>query len=408
MIDEDVAEDGAAFLVMELLEGRGVEDLWHAHDRQLPAEIVLGIAFQVLDCLAAAHAKEIVHRDIKPANLFLVREGAVKLLDFGVARLRETSMNLNATTTGAVLGTPAFMAPEQARAELTQIDALTDVWSVGATMFTLLSGGLVHDAPNGQQVVIYAATRPSPSLATAAPQVDRRVVALVDRALMADKASRWPSAVAMRDAIAALHQEMSGAAPTAATLGSFLAATDRRALEPLDSGARARLATDAHSGVGSAATLASHPPMPPSEVGVILREESAGVRAPSEIVATSQPVSSGTARAERPRRARSAAVLVAISFAGLGAIALAIELASSHQRPPPYVAASSSIVISPPVASALASDTRPSPDAAAPLPPPTGAAVPVAPSKAAVRPASHARPAGPVAPSPAFDPASVR
>ena len=76
VVDDDIAEDGSAFLVMELLDGRSVEDLWFQTDKHLPLRVALGIAHQLLDVLAAAHAKSIVHRDIKPANLFLTRSRA--------------------------------------------------------------------------------------------------------------------------------------------------------------------------------------------------------------------------------------------------------------------------------------------------------------------------------------------
>ena len=93
VLDDDVAEDGAAFLVMELLEGASIEAVWEKHGRRLPLRAVLAIGDQVLDVLAAAHAAGIVHRDIKPANLFLTRDGAIKVLDFGIARLRDAAQS---------------------------------------------------------------------------------------------------------------------------------------------------------------------------------------------------------------------------------------------------------------------------------------------------------------------------
>src|SRR5690606_31448004 len=95
------------------------------------------------EVLVAAHAKGIVHRDVKPENVFLCADGRVKLLDFGIARLVEGAQGA-ATRHGFLLGTPAYMAPEQARADWDQVDARTDVWAVGASMFRVLSGRTVH------------------------------------------------------------------------------------------------------------------------------------------------------------------------------------------------------------------------------------------------------------------------
>ena len=89
--DDDVTEDGAAFIVMELLDGETLEQRWRRKGHRLPLEEVLAVADQVLDALAAAHDKGVVHRDLKPENLFLTRDGVVKLLDFGIGRLKEMS-----------------------------------------------------------------------------------------------------------------------------------------------------------------------------------------------------------------------------------------------------------------------------------------------------------------------------
>ncbi|MGD0529010.1 MAG: serine/threonine-protein kinase [Polyangiaceae bacterium] len=202
VVDDDVAEDGAAFLVMELLDGTTVEDMWfHNEDRRVPLRPAIAIAYQLLDVLAAAHSKNIVHRDIKPANLFVTNLGDLKVLDFGIARLRDATMNA-ITQAGTMLGTPAFMAPEQARGVTKEIDGQTDVFAVGATLFALISGHLVHEADSATMLLIQAGTKPARSLRTVAEDVPASITAIVDKALEFTKPARWNDAAAMRDALA--------------------------------------------------------------------------------------------------------------------------------------------------------------------------------------------------------------
>ncbi len=125
--DDDVAEDGAAFLVMELLEGETLQARHQRRGQRLPPAEAVGIIDPLLDVLVAAHAKGIVHRDLKPENVFLTQDGQVKVLDFGIARLRELRDTNAATRTGSLLGTPAFMAPEQARGRWDDVDERTDL-----------------------------------------------------------------------------------------------------------------------------------------------------------------------------------------------------------------------------------------------------------------------------------------
>jgi serine/threonine-protein kinase len=205
VLDDDTAEDGGAFLVMELLEGKNVEELWDGANGRLPPRVVAWIADQLLDVLSAAHARGIVHRDVKPANLFLTRDGKLKVLDFGIARLRESSDAMLSTSTGVMLGTPAFMAPEQASGRHRDVDARTDVWAVGATMFTLLTGQIVHEADNAQALLVAAATAAPRKVAPLAPETPPALCEVIDRALARSSEDRWPSASAMREALQAAH-----------------------------------------------------------------------------------------------------------------------------------------------------------------------------------------------------------
>ena len=199
IIDDDVDEKGCPFLVMELLKGMSCGVLATPAAAPNPVREALGIICRVLDVLEAAHAKGIVHRDIKPENVFVTEDGVVKVLDFGIAKLHETAYD--ATQTGIRMGTPAFMAPEQAMAKTREVDARTDIWSVGATLFAMLSGQFVNDAENAAQMHIKRAVEPARSLGDVAPGLDPAVVEITMKALSFDKDSRYESAATMRDAI---------------------------------------------------------------------------------------------------------------------------------------------------------------------------------------------------------------
>jgi serine/threonine-protein kinase len=203
VLDDDETEDGAAFLVMDLLEGETLEARWQRCDRRLPLPEVLAIGTHLLDVLAAAHAAGIVHRDVKPANVFVTNDGAVKVLDFGIARVRELSSRTSRTQVGATMGTPGFMPPEQARGRWDEVDERSDVWAVGAILFALASGRDVHAGTTDNEVLLSAMTARAPSLATALPEAPSPIVAVVDRALAFDKQDRWPSASSMLEAVRA-------------------------------------------------------------------------------------------------------------------------------------------------------------------------------------------------------------
>ncbi len=211
VVDDDVSEDGSAFLVMELLRGEPLDAVWERCGRVLPMGTVLAIGSQLCDVLAAAHKAGIVHRDLKPQNLFLTVDGALKVLDFGIARLREAS-SVSATDTGTTLGTPTFMSPEQAAGDTRKVGPQSDLYSVGATLFTLASGEYVHEGENAQQIVVRTATAPARSLAAVIPGAPRPLIDVVDRAIAFDPGARWASAEEMRDALRVAHLEVLGVA----------------------------------------------------------------------------------------------------------------------------------------------------------------------------------------------------
>ena len=246
VFDDDTTDDGAAFLVMELLEGETLETRAERLGGKLaPAELLL-LADRLLDVLGAAHAKGIVHRDIKPDNLFLTTDGQLKVLDFGIARLRELGEPAverpalgHKTAAGTFLGTPAFMSPEQARGRWDEVDERTDLWAVGATMFTLLTGNSVHEAHTVNEQLVLAVTTQAPSLAQRAPDLPPELVRVIDRALAYHKNDRFQHAREMQAALREARALFAPAAdPTAPAKAGSLSDGDRDAatvVAPFDS-----------------------------------------------------------------------------------------------------------------------------------------------------------------------------
>jgi serine/threonine protein kinase/tetratricopeptide (TPR) repeat protein len=210
ILDDSVADDGSVYLIMELLDGESLGALARRQASPFTIPQVLAIAIAVLDVLAVAHDAGIVHRDIKPENIFLCRDGRVRVLDFGIAR-HVIATEAIATAVGTLLGTPAFMAPEQALGRSQEVGPLTDIWAVGATMWNLLTGRLVHEGRSAEEVLVYAATREARPLATITEGIDSRVATLVDRALSFESAARWPDAATMRAAAATLCPDVESA-----------------------------------------------------------------------------------------------------------------------------------------------------------------------------------------------------
>jgi eukaryotic-like serine/threonine-protein kinase len=201
IVDDDVTADGAPFLVMELLDGESL-DAWMARAGEiLPLGDVLAVADQVLDVLSAFHSRNVIHRDIKPGNLYVLKTGIVKVLDFGLARLRDPRISGAPTATGIVLGTASYMPPEQAQGKSDIVDARSDVFAVGAVMFRALTGRAIHDGRTPTDRLFQAMKDRAPSLGTIVPHMPMWVVGVVDKALAFDKKDRFASASDMRVAV---------------------------------------------------------------------------------------------------------------------------------------------------------------------------------------------------------------
>lgn len=199
--DDDRDAEGTPFLVMELLEGQSLDQI--LSDRgAIDEQLLSNWAEQVLSVLNAAHAKGIFHRDLKPENIFLTVSGAIKLLDFGIAHAQQAARTSTLTRDGNFMGTPAFMAPEQALGLWKEVDARTDLWAVGATMFTLLSGEVVHVGRTSNETLAKAMTYSARSLKSVVPEASEALAKVVDRALRFERGERWANAQEMLNALA--------------------------------------------------------------------------------------------------------------------------------------------------------------------------------------------------------------
>ena len=201
VLDAGQASEGMPFLVMEHLRGRDLESLL-AERRMLDVETAIELGVQVLDALAAAHARQIVHRDLKPANVFVTTgpDGRpfVKLLDFGISKVLGAGGTL--TQTGSLLGTPHYMAPEQldgARG----LDARADLFAVGVMLYRALAGALPMEGEGYSIAIRRLQGEKATPLRERAPHVPAAVAQIVMRAMELDAAFRWPSATAMADAL---------------------------------------------------------------------------------------------------------------------------------------------------------------------------------------------------------------
>jgi serine/threonine-protein kinase len=207
VLDDGITDDGTLFFVLELLEGETLEERRMRAGGTLPMDDVLDLADRILAVLELAHSKGVVHRDVKPSNVFMCRDGVLKVLDFGIARLVGEASSATVTKTGQTMGTPAFMPPEQALSRPREIDVTSDLWAVAATMFTLLSGEHVHAAESASEHLVKAATAEARSIAAVIRGVPGNLEEFLAKALSFAKSERFADATTMRAALAAVRRE---------------------------------------------------------------------------------------------------------------------------------------------------------------------------------------------------------
>lgn len=186
----DVGEDqGTVYIAMELLQGRPLNDV--ARERRLELAEVARIGAQIADALQFAHDKGIVHRDIKPSNLILEADGRIKVTDFGIAHIQDAG-DLEQTQVGEILGTPAYMSPEQTRGR--QADGRSDIFSLGVVLYELATGARPFSGQSIDSVFTQIQTAAPPAPNRLAPDLPRAFSRLLLKCLEKDPDRRFQSA----------------------------------------------------------------------------------------------------------------------------------------------------------------------------------------------------------------------
>jgi len=267
-------DEGMPYVAMEWLEGEDIAQ----RQRRAPLPLIqcLDVAAQVCDALAAAHAAGIVHRDVKPSNVLLVGSGpgatgatVAKLVDFGVASAEDAKL----TRTGAIIGTPAYMAPEQARGD-EGVNARADLYALGATLFEMISGRPPHIGPTPIAILARLVTTPPPRLSDVYPDVSVPLDDLMAELLASDPSERPANAGIAADRLRAL------AADLAARAGGETTREMRSDAPPISAvGPASQLA---HSSGGSrlvTTILATHVPKGPPRARLIAHLRARGAEA---------------------------------------------------------------------------------------------------------------------------------
>jgi tetratricopeptide (TPR) repeat protein len=219
--------DGIPFLVMELVQGKSLAD--HICSRGMPLSRLFDIAVPLADALAAAHKQGITHRDLKPTNVMVTRNGIVKVLDFGLAKLMKVEPEMEGaavtvresrTDEGRILGTVAYMSPEQAEGK--PVDVRTDIFSLGVLLYEMATGRRPFAGETSLSTITAILRDDPPSVTEVNPSLPRHLGRIIRLCLAKDPDQRYQSALDVRNELRSLHQEI-----TSGDLGQDVAAAAR-------------------------------------------------------------------------------------------------------------------------------------------------------------------------------------
>ena len=254
-LDDNLTEDNCPFLILDLVEGKPLDELVVRNGPMSP-EQVLRIADQILDALAVAHDKGVLHRDLKPENFVLTSDEKVRILDFGIARVdEEGSVDPRITVQGRAMGTPGFMSPEQAAGLWEKVDARSDLWSLGATMFMLLTGREVHSGLKNYELLIASITKQAQPIREVAPDVPDDIANVIDRALAFHPGDRFPSARVMQEWVRDAQDGPTSGIPEAPPSQAPMLISQSNSLQPAAPGRIGRMAITFLAAAAASAAL---------------------------------------------------------------------------------------------------------------------------------------------------------